>query len=229
MEYSRPRSSGIIAINLDAEDELIAVRLTDGTQQVALSTRSGLLVRFQEAEVRAMGRSATGVRGANLHGDDRVVSMEIVEPGASLLTASQNGYGKRTPIDEYRLVHRGAKGVITMNVTERTGPVVGVLQVTSDDEQIMLVTNAGKMIRISVGEIRQTGRAAQGVRLVNLGEDAAEQVVSVAPVAREEDAGGPTDGEVEPEVGGEFDLDDDQDSFEPEDAAPSDDGYDDEQ
>jgi DNA gyrase subunit A len=119
--------------------------------------------------------------------------MEIVEPGAALLTVSQNGYGKRTFIDEYRLVHRGAKGVITMNVTDRTGPVVGVLQVTNDEEQIMLVTNAGSMIRISVGEIRQTGRAAQGVRLVNLGEDDMEQVVSVAPVAREEVAGGIAD------------------------------------
>jgi DNA gyrase subunit A len=185
MEYSRPRASGIIAINLDEQDELIRVALTDGTQQVALSTRHGLLVRFDEKEVRGMGRGATGVRGANLRSDDRVVSMEIVEPGASLLTVSANGYGKRTPIDEYRLVHRGAKGVITMNVTERTGPVVGVLQVGRDDDEIMLVTNAGKMIRLSVGEIRQTGRAAQGVRLVNLGEDDTEQVASVAPVARD--------------------------------------------
>jgi DNA gyrase subunit A len=214
MEYSRPRSNGIIAINLDAEDELIAVRLTEGAQQVALSTRSGLLVRFEESEVRSMGRSATGVRGANLRGDDRVVSMEIVEPGASLLTVSENGYGKRTPIDEYRLVHRGAKGVLTMNVTERTGPVVGVLQVTNDDEQIMLVTNAGKMIRISVGEIRQTGRAAQGVRLVNLGEEAAEQVVSVAPVAREEMGAGATEGDLDAddgEVGDEAEFEDDVD------------------
>jgi DNA gyrase subunit A len=190
MEYSRPRATGIIAINLDEDDELIAVRLTEGAQQIALSTRQGLLVRFEEDEVRAMGRSATGVRGANLRDDDRVVSMEIVEPGASLLTVSENGYGKRTPIDEYRLVHRGAKGVITMNVTERTGPVVGVLQVAQDDDEIMLVTNAGKMIRISVGEIRQTGRAAQGVRLVQLGDDETEQVVSVAPVAREDVAAG---------------------------------------
>jgi len=186
MEYSRPRASGIIAIHLDPEDELIRVALTDGTQQIALSTSHGLLVRFDETEVRPMGRGATGVRGANLRDDDRVVSMEIVEPGASLLTVSANGYGKRTPIDEYRLVHRGAKGVITMNVTDRTGPVVGVLQVSRDDDEIMLVTNAGKMIRLSVGEIRQTGRAAQGVRLVNLGDDGAELVASVAPVAREE-------------------------------------------
>jgi DNA gyrase subunit A len=186
MEYSRPRASGIIAINLEENDELIAVRLTEGAQQIALSTRQGLLVRFEESEVRAMGRSATGVRGANLRGDDRVVSMEIVEPGASLLTVSDNGYGKRTPIDEYRLVHRGAKGVITMNVSDRTGPVVGVLQVTDDADEIMIVTNGGKMIRLSVGEIRKTGRAAQGVRLVNLGEEGAEQVASVAPIAREE-------------------------------------------
>jgi len=197
MEYSRPRLSGIIAIHLDEHDELIRVALTDGTQQIALSTRHGLLVRFDETEVRPMGRGATGVRGANLRGDDRVVSMEIVEPGASLLTVSENGYGKRTPIDEYRLVHRGAKGVITMNVTDRTGLVVGVLQVSRDDDEIMLVTNAGKMIRLSVGEIRQTGRVAQGVRLVNLGDEAAEQVASVAPVARDEMTSGADSADVE--------------------------------
>ncbi|HET9064136.1 MAG TPA: DNA gyrase subunit A, partial [Candidatus Binatia bacterium] len=170
-EYSRPRPSGIIAIHLDSEDELIAVRVTDGQQQVALSTRSGMLVRFAESEVRPMGRAAGGVKGVNLDTDDRVVALDVVRPEAMLLTVSANGYGKRSLVDEYRLVHRGAKGVLTMNCTEKTGPVVGVLQVDEQVEDVMIVTSGGKLIRIPVAEIRVTGRHAQGVRLVNLAEE----------------------------------------------------------
>jgi DNA gyrase subunit A len=185
-EYSRPRPSGIIAINLDSEDELIAVRVTDGQQQVALSTRAGMLVRFDESEVRPMGRAAGGVKGVSLDADDRVVALDVVRPDAMLLTVSANGYGKRSAVSEYRLVHRGAKGVLTMNCTEKTGPVVGVLQVDEQVEDVMIVTSGGKLIRIPVAEIRVTGRNAQGVRLVNLAEDG-DTVASVAPV---EDAEG---------------------------------------
>jgi DNA gyrase subunit A len=181
VEYSRPRPSGIIAINLDSEDELIAVRVTDGQQQVALSTRSGMLVRFAESEVRAMGRAAGGVKGVSLDSEDRVVALDVVRPQAMLLTVSANGYGKRSLVDEYRLVHRGAKGVLTMNCTEKTGPVVGVLQVDEQVEDVMIVTSGGKLIRIPVAEIRVTGRNAQGVRLVNLAEEG-DTVASVAPV-----------------------------------------------
>ena len=181
-EYSRPRASGIIAINLDPGDELISVRVTDGARQVALSTRSGMLVRFVESEVRPMGRAAGGVRGVNLSDDDRVVAMDVVDPTAMLLTVSQNGYGKRSLADDYRLVHRGAKGVLTMNCTEKTGPVVGVLRVDDDTQGVMIVTSVGKLIRIPVSEIRVTGRNAQGVKLVNLTEEG-ESVASVAPVA----------------------------------------------
>jgi DNA gyrase subunit A len=190
MDYSRPRSSGIIAINLESGDEVISVRLTDGRRQVALSTRNGMLVRFEESEVRAMGRNAAGVRGVSLEEGDRVVAMDVVEPGAALLTVSTNGYGKRSPTDDYRLVHRGAKGVYTMKVSEKTGPVVGVLQVADEDADIMLVTNGGKLIRMSVRDIRVIGRNTQGVRMVKLDEDGQEQVVSVAHVA-EKDVGGP--------------------------------------
>jgi DNA gyrase subunit A len=189
MDYSRPRASGIIAINLESGDEVISVRLTDGRRQVALSTRNGMLVRFEESEVRAMGRNAGGVRGVSLEEGDRVVAMDVVEPGAALLTVSANGYGKRSPTDDYRLVHRGAKGVYTMKVSEKTGPVVGVLQVADEDADIMLVTNGGKLIRMSVRDIRVIGRNTQGVRMVKLDEDGQEQVVSVAHVA-EKDVGG---------------------------------------
>jgi DNA gyrase subunit A len=181
-EYSRPRTSGIIAINLDPDDELISVRVTDGSCQIALSTREGMLVRFHESEARSMGRAAGGVRGVSLSDDDRVVAMDVVDPTQMLLTVSQNGYGKRSLVDEYRLVHRGAKGVLTMKCTEKTGPVVGVLRVDDDTTDVMIVTSVGKLIRIPVSEIRVTGRNAQGVKLVNLTEEG-ESVASIAPVA----------------------------------------------
>jgi len=184
-EYSRPRTNGIIAISLNPTDELISVRLTDGSQQVALSTRSGMLVRFEESEARSMGRGAAGVKGVNLGKDDRVVSMDVVQPGATLLTVSEKGYGKRTPTDDYRLVHRGAKGVLTMRCTDRTGSVVGVQQITDDGEEVMIVTSGGKLIRIAASDIRVIGRNTQGVRLVNL-SDKDESVVSVASVAEGE-------------------------------------------
>jgi DNA gyrase subunit A len=200
VDYSRPRASGIIAINLDSEDELISVRITNGSQQISLSTRNGMAVRFQETEVRSMGRNAGGVKGAALGPDDRVVSMEVVEPGATLLTVSEKGFGKRSPIDDYRLVHRGAKGVITMKVTDKTGPVVGVLQITDDDDEMMLVTDGGKLIRISARDLRVMGRNTQGVRLVSVDSEDNEVVASVAPVARETtlEGEGDDEGEIEP-------------------------------
>ncbi len=186
-DYSRPRLAGIKAINLAPGDELIGVGLTDGSRQIALSTRGGMLVRFAESEVRSIGRTAAGVRGAALGRDDSVVSMEIVDPGATLLTVSANGFGKRSKISSYRLVHRGAKGVITMKITRKTGPVVGVIQIVSAEEEIMLVTDGGKLIRISATGVRVIGRNTQGVRLVRLGKDEGpEAVVSVAHVADSE-------------------------------------------
>ena len=204
-EYSRPRASGIIAINLDPSDELISVRVTDGACEVALSTRGGMLVRFHESEARPMGRAAAGVRGVTLSDDDRVVGMDVVDPSAMLLTVSQNGYGKRSRVDEYRLVHRGAKGVLTMKCTEKTGPVVGVLRVTEDSKDVMIVTSVGKLIRIPVSDIRITGRNAQGVKLVNLTEEG-ESVASIAPVA-DADASDETDEVGDGEVGAVDDAD----------------------
>ena len=187
-QYSSPRPSGIIAIALEEGDGVVGVRLTMGQQEVILSTRSGQAIRFDESEVRPMGRDTYGVRGMTLDEGDEVVAVDLVEPGASLLAVSENGYGKRTAMEEYRRTHRGGKGIITMRTTEKTGPVLGVLMVT-DDDQIMLVTSGGKVIRMRVREIRMIGRNTQGVRLIEL--DPGERVASVARLAeREDDAEG---------------------------------------
>ena len=180
MAYANPRKAGIIAINLDAGDEVIGVRLTDGQQEVILSTREGQAIRFKESDVRPMGRSAGGVRGIALEPGDTVVAAAVVSPGATLLAVAEKGYGKRSEMDEYRLQTRGGKGIITMKTTDRTGPVVGVRMVTDDDD-IMLVTDGGKVIRTPVRGISIIGRNTQGVRLIDLSDG--EKVVGVARLA----------------------------------------------
>src|SRR5436309_37954 len=169
MQYASPRPSGIIAIALEEGDEVIGVRLTDGSLEAILSTRDGQAIRFKEDEARPMGRDTYGVRGMKLDAGDEVVSLDLVEPGATLLAVSENGYGKRTEMEEYRLTRRGGKGIITMKTTDKTGRVIGVRMVT-DDDQIMLVTSGGKVIRLRVNEIRVIGRNTQGVRLIGLEE-----------------------------------------------------------
>ncbi|HZT10997.1 MAG TPA: DNA gyrase subunit A, partial [Actinomycetota bacterium] len=187
MQYASPRPSGIIAIALEEGDEVIGVRPTDGTKQVILSTRDGQAIRFKEDEARSMGRDTYGVWGMKLdEGDDEVVALDLVEPGATLLAVSENGYGKRTEMDEYRLTRRGGKGIITMKTTDKTGRVIGVRMVT-DEDQIMLVTSGGKVIRLRVNEIRLIGRNTQGVRLIDL--EGGERVASVARLAEREDDG----------------------------------------
>jgi DNA gyrase subunit A len=195
-QFENVRSTGIIAINLEDGDELIAVRITDGNQEIVLSTREGQAIRFKESEVRPMGRGTYGVRGMEMETitvrkgkeveliSDELVSMTMVREGETLLTVSELGYGKRTEAGEYRVTHRGGKGVITMNVTEKTGKVIGVLQVGSDD-QVMLITDGRKVIRLSVKTVRITGRNAQGVHLVKL--DPAEKVRAVATLGERED------------------------------------------
>ncbi|MFZ0887130.1 MAG: DNA gyrase subunit A [Candidatus Binataceae bacterium] len=195
--FANVRSTGIIAINLEDNDELVGVRITDGNQQIVLSTREGQAIRFKEEEVRPMGRGTYGVKGMEFDSysvkegktvtlvTDEVVSMATVREDETLLSVSENGYGKRTPASEYRLTHRGGKGVITMNVTDKTGKVVSVRQVGSDD-QVMLITDAGKVIRLKVKDVRITGRNAQGVMLVRL--EPGERARAVADLAeREED------------------------------------------
>jgi DNA gyrase subunit A len=195
-EYENIRSNGIIAINLEDGDSLVDVRITDGNQQIVLSTREGQAIRFKEEEVRPMGRATGGVIGMELESqtvkegktvvlvEDEVVSMSTVRDDETLLTVSELGYGKRTPASDYRLTHRGGKGVITMNVTEKTGKVISVRQVGIDD-QVMLITDGGKVIRLAVKQVRITGRNAQGVHLVRLEGD--ERVRAVAGMAERED------------------------------------------
>jgi DNA gyrase subunit A len=195
-EYANIRSNGIIAINLEDGDSLVDVRITDGNQQIVLSTREGQAIRFKEAEARPMGRATGGVAGMELEShtikegktvtlvEDEVVSLSTVRDDETLLTVSELGLGKRTPAEEYRLTHRGGKGVITMNVTEKTGKVVAVRQVGTD-EQVMLITDGGKVIRLNVKDVRITGRNAQGVHLVRLDQN--EHVRALAGLAEKDD------------------------------------------
>lgn len=183
MAYSNPRAKGIAAIKIDEDDELIGVRMTDGSKDVILSTRAGLSIRFNEKNVREMGRIARGVRGIRLKGDDEVVSVGIVEKDTTLLTITEKGFGKRTKAEEYRSQSRGGKGVFTIKVTPKNGPVVGVLRVTSDDE-IIIIASSGKLIRLRASNIRIIGRATQGVKLINLAEG--DEVVSIARVAEKD-------------------------------------------
>ena len=184
MAYANPRASGIRAIGLEDADEVIGVRLTDGQQEIILSTAEGQSIRFKEEQVRATGRGTFGVVGMKLDQGDKVVSMEILTLGFNILTVSEGGYGKRTEMDEYRLQSRGGKGIITMKTTDKTGRVVGVQQVTEDD-QLMLISNKGKIIRMRIKDIRIIGRNTQGVRLIELEEG--ERVVSLARLAEKEE------------------------------------------
>lgn len=184
MAYANPRSAGIRAIGIDKEDEVISVRLTDGQQEIILSTLNGQSIRFKEEQVRPTGRGSHGVVGMRLDKGDEVVSMEILSLSTNILTVAENGYGKRTDMEEYRLQSRGGKGIITMKTTEKTGRVVGVQQVTEDD-QLMLITNPGKIIRLRVKDIRIIGRNTQGVRLIGL--EGGERVVSLARLAEKEE------------------------------------------
>src|SRR6266702_2242301 len=210
-EFSNPRSTGIIAINLDAKDELIGAKLTDGKQMIFLASHEGQAILFRETEVRAMGRSAGGVNGMDLDKDDYVVSMDAVQPDFEIikkehkietqnleeleneqikdslvtlmLTVSEKGYGKRTPLAEYRITSRGGKGVVNMKTTERNGSVVSTLQVTEESD-VMIITHNGKVIRVHANEIREAGRSTQGVRLLRL---EADDSVAAAAVLQEED------------------------------------------
>ena len=187
MAYANPRSSGIRAIGLEERDEVIGVRLTDGNQEIILSTADGQSIRFKEEQVRPTGRGTFGVVGMRLDAGDKVVNMEILSLGADILTVAEGGYGKRTEMDEYRLQSRGGKGVITMKTTDKTGRVIGVQLVTEDD-QLMMISNTGKIIRLRIKDIRVIGRNTQGVRLIELEEG--ERVVSVARLAEKEEEEG---------------------------------------
>ena len=187
-DFSNPRRGGIIAINLHEGDALVAVALTRGSSEIVLAKRAGKAVRFQEGDARAMGRAAAGVRGAELDGDDdEVVGMVAVSrPDAEILVVTERGYGKRTPIGDYRLTARGTKGVLTLRTTEKNGRIVAIREVVDSDE-LMIITRKGVLIRLPVSGISQLGRATQGVHLIRLEEE--DEVAAVAHVASEESVG----------------------------------------
>ncbi|MDD4909194.1 MAG: DNA gyrase subunit A [Candidatus Omnitrophica bacterium] len=182
--YSNPRKGGIIGITLDKGDELIGVELTDGKQELLIGTRQGKAVRFSEANVRDMGRAAHGVRGIKLAKSDQVIAMVVVQKGATILTVTELGFAKRTPIDEYRLTSRGGKGIINMKITGKNGPAVS-LKGVGDKDELMVITENGIFLRCAVKDIRHTGRAAQGVHLIKL--DDKDRVSCIAPLISEEE------------------------------------------
>ena len=178
--YANPRRGGIIAINLGESDELIAAAQTTGDNEVIIASRKGKSIRFRETDVRPMGRTAAGVRGMGLAPGDEVVGMEVLEPGATILTVTERGYGKRTPLGDYRLQKRGGQGIITIRTSERNGEVVRVAQVVDDDE-VMLITYGGKVLRCKVSGISTMGRSTQGVRVMGLAPG--EKLVAMARLA----------------------------------------------
>ena len=184
MQFSNPRASGIIAIHFDGGDRLIGASLSNGKDEILISTKDGMSIRFAEDDVRPMGRAARGVRGIDLEERDKVVGLDLIDPKAQLLTVSEFGYGKRTDAEEYRSQSRGGKGIITIKTTDRNGAVVAALQVCEADE-VMIVTSGGKLIRIKVKEISVIGRNTQGMRLIAL--DEGERVTSVTRVVSDED------------------------------------------
>ena len=183
-DFSNIRKGGIIAINIEEGDVLISASLTDGHDEVVLVTKEGMSIRFSEEELRDQGRATVGVWGIRPDKGDEVVSVSLVRPGSTLLVAGENGIGKRTPFDDYRSQSRGGKGVITMKTGEKTGQVVGALSVTDDDE-IMLITSGGQMVRTPVAQIRETGRIAMGVKLIDLPDG--EKLQGIAPVVSQKE------------------------------------------
>jgi DNA gyrase subunit A len=183
--FAHIKSGGIIAINLEDGDEVMAVRRTDGQREVLLSTKAGMIIRFAEEEVRPVGRSAAGVRGIDVEDGDQVIAAEVVQEGVSVLTVTERGYGKRTPLDEYRLQGRAGKGIIDIKTAGRNGSVVGMLQVKEGDD-LLLVTTKGRMIRLHANEVTSQGRNTMGVRIIDL--DADDQVGSMARVEAEQAA-----------------------------------------
>jgi DNA gyrase subunit A len=197
------RSVGINAISIEDGDELISAKISDGNQEILMTSASGMSIRFSEKDVRAMGRTAYGVYGMSLDEGDAVVGMDLISPDqpAFILVVSELGYGKRTPMDEYRLQSRGGKGILTMKCTDKTGNLVSA-RLVSTKEDLMMVSSRGKLIRIQIGEIRETGRNAMGVRLMNI--DAGEKVVAVETLPESEvpveSGSGTTNGSTEGEI-----------------------------
>ena len=182
--FSNPRAGGIVAMGVEGGDSVIDAQVSDGMGEVFIGTRDGMSIRFAEADVRPMGRAAYGVRGISLRDDDSVVAMEVLRPGGTILSVTERGYGKRTELVEYRLQSRGGIGIINIQTSDRNGKVVGISQV-ADDEELMLITQQGKILRMASKDIRTIGRATQGVRLIDIEGD--DRAVSIARLAEEDD------------------------------------------
>jgi DNA gyrase subunit A len=185
--YSKPRPGGIIALKLDDHDELICASLTDGKKDIFIGTRNGLAIRFPEKEARPIGRASRGVRGIQLHESDEIVGMEVVDPqeeSKSILTITERGYSKRTRVSDYRCQGRSGKGIINLKATERVGKIVA-MSLVSMDEEIMVITDGGTLIRTSVNGIPVQGRNTQGVKTISVSEG--EQVVGLTRLAEKED------------------------------------------
>jgi len=185
-DYSRPRQNGVIAITIKENDELIEARLTDGESEILMATRSGRAIRFPENKVRSIGRTGAGVRGVTLDDDnDAVVGMICVQDkNDHILVVSEKGFGKRSDLDDYRITNRGGKGVKTMKISEKTGALISIKNVT-DDNDLMIINKSGITIRLAVAQIRVAGRATQGVRLINL-DKKQDEIASVTRVKAEE-------------------------------------------
>lgn len=184
--FAHIRNNGLIAVGLREEDELISVRLTNGDKHIAIGTKDGMMIRFHETDVRSMGRTAAGVKGISLREGDEVIGMEILEESEEVLIVTKHGYGKRTPAEEYRIQTRGGVGIKTCNVTEKNGELIA-LKTVSGQEDLMLITAAGVLIRMAVEDISKTGRNTQGVKLIRLEASENEYVSTVAMIEREEE------------------------------------------
>jgi DNA gyrase subunit A len=191
--FSNPRAGGIIAMGIEEGDAVMEVQVSDGTSEVFIGTQTGMSIRFPESDVRAMGRTAYGVRGISLREGDAVVAMAVLKPGGTMLTVTERGYGKRTELDEYRVQSRGGIGIINIQTSDRNGSVVGLSQVTDEDE-LMVITQQGKTLRMAARDIRTIGRSTQGVTLIDIEGD--DRVVSIARLAEREEA--ETSGDLEP-------------------------------
>jgi DNA gyrase subunit A len=186
--FSNPRAGGIIAMGVEEGDAVISVLGTDGKGEIFIGTHDGMAIRFEEGDVRPMGRTAYGVRGITLRDDDYVVAIEMVQPGGTLLTVTEHGFGKRTEIEEYRVQSRGGVGIINIATSDRNGHVVGTVCVKDSDE-LLLITQQGMIIRMPTNDVRAIGRATQGVRLIDIEND--DRVVSVARLVEKEEESEP--------------------------------------
>jgi len=182
--FSNPRAGGIIAMGVEEGDAVIAVQISDGTHEVFIGTADGMAIRFPEDDVRSMGRTAYGVRGISLREGDEVVGMDVLSPGGSILSVTEQGYGKRTVLDEYRVQSRGGLGIINIQTSERNGKVIGIAQV-GDDDELMLITQQGKILRMASKDIRTIGRSTQGVKLIDIEGD--DRAVSIARLAEKDE------------------------------------------